>query len=1231
MNHPGSFNRATHAGAHDPAQAGTSNATPSHHDVTPLSPEKRIARLNRLYTALSRTGAAVYTHAADPYQLSHAVCRIAVVDGGLRSATLRLYDATRHSLMPYCGYGPLQGWIGEYAIPLNEPRSRAAWSARTQQPYFTGDIMTDPAVAVARDDAEQVGIRSAGALPLVIDSELVGILSVYAAEPHYFDPEIAGLLAEMARHIAFAFSKHRAESALKRTEESLRRSEDALKRSEDTLRLSEESLRASEATRRRSDSYYRTLFNSMPQAVRVLCDERVMLLNPAGQALFGVAGESAIGQSAFACVDPEHREAARARLRGVIEKREISPAQELTFVRPDGTRVPVEATLLPIEFEGRPAALSIVTDLTERKAAERRERRVNSLYAALSRTNEAIFRLTDLKLLCETVCRIAVDDGGLLSASVRLVRPGDGALEFFAGHGPLGGRIGIDTIPAGEADSNPMRVLRERRARYSNRFLEDNGTNAALQDAQRLGVHAGAVLPLADGGAPVGVLSVFSSEPDFFDQGLVGLLEEMARNLSFAFARDRSAAALAVSEGRYRALFESSPDAIAVVRDFRIVLLNPAGVRLFGVRDPAHMLGRPVADTVAPEWRERAMRRIAEVIEKRQPAPAAQYPLLRADGSLVTVEAVSLPFEFEGEPAALCFLSDQTARLAAQRRIGRLASLYQALSRTNEAIFRLSDLRELCQAVCRIAVDDGGLVSASIRAYDPATRKLAPFTGYGPLSGRLGTDVIDIDDPGSNAAMIARQGGHYVCNDIAEDPRARASKADGEKIGVNASAGFALSIDGQLAGTLSVFATEKGYFDAEMVGLLDELARNVSFAFSRQRASAELKRSEERYRMLFNAAPDAMRVVCDGRIVMFNPAGARMLGLPSPESVIGQPLESTIAPADRAAARERVRIVTTERRALPPAEQRLLHADGRAIEAEVISLPFDYEGRPAVLTIAHDLTERKAAERAILQMNAELEERVQRRTVELQQAMSDLEAFSYTVAHDLRAPLRRMSGFATLLRENLVSRPGASPSEEDQLFIDRITDGVQTMDRLIEGLLELAQLGRAQLRQGPVDLSAEARSICASLKAREPRRQVECVIAEGLTAWADARFMRDVLDNLLGNAWKFTSSHASARIEFGALPEGSAPPCMAAQAGERIYFVRDDGAGFDPSYAAKLFGTFQRLHAQHEFAGTGIGLASVKRIIAHHGGRVCAEGQVEQGACFYFSLPMQAAGPAPDS
>jgi PAS domain S-box-containing protein len=1190
-----------HPGAYDPEIDAAAGSEVSSHGIGAISAEKRIARLSSLYAALSRSNEAMFRE-ADPHKLCHAVCQIAVTEGGLASASIRLYDPDSKMLVPYCGYGPLQGWIGERSISLNEPRSRAAWSARNLKPYFSNDIFSDPFVAVAREDAESLGVRSSGGLPLAIDGELVGVFSVYAAEPHYFDDEMARLLGEMARNLSFAFSKNRVESALKRSED-----------------------------------YYRTLFLAMPQAVRVLCDEKVVLLNPAGEELFGMPGGSAIGQSAFDCLDPEHRESGRARLREVIDKRVVSPPREMVVVRGDGTRVPVEASLLPIEHEGRPAALAICHDLTQRKQAEKRVLRLTALYAALSRTNEAIFRHTDLKALCQAVCEIAVVHGGLFSAAIRLLNRDTGMIEPYVGHGPLLGRIGTVAVALDRPTSTLARTLREGNLYVSNDFLNDPSTFEGHADARQLGVHAAAVLPLIDegraAGSRVGVLSVFAAEAGFFDPELTRLLEEMALNLSFAFTRHAAALALTRSEARYRALFESSPDAIAVVSEtvseMRVVLLNPAGRRLFGVTPDEDVTGLPVFSAIDPAYRETAMARVRGALATGQGLEPIEYPVMRRDGTRLQVEAATLPFDYEGRPAVLIFLRDLSARQAAQQRIGRLASLYAALSRTNEAIFRIGDLRELCQAVCQIAVTDGGLVSASIRAYNAQTGKLEPFTGFGPLSGRLGADIIDLSDPGSNAAQIARDGGHYVCNDIATDPKARASKDDGGKIGVNASAGFALSIDGALAGTLSVFAAEKGYFDTEMIGLLDELARNLSFAFSRQRAAAALRQSEERYRMLFNAAPDAMRVVQDGRVVMFNPSGARLLGFARADEVIGMALVDTIHPDDRAAALERVRIVIEEKRALPRAEQRLLRPDGGIIEAEVISLPFEFEGRPAALTIAHDLTERKAAERAIQQVNAELEERVQRRTAELKQALADLEAFSYTVAHDLRAPLRRMSGFATLLRENLRAKSGAQAPEnavpgsggdgEEGMFIERITDGVQTMDRLIEGLLDLAQLGRAKLRFVNVDLSAEARAIAAALAARDPHRQAEFVIAPGLTAWADPRFIRDVLDNLIGNAWKFTSAHATARIEFGILP---APGGSL----ERTYFVRDDGAGFDEKYIAKLYGTFQRLHGQDEFAGTGIGLASVKRIIAHHGGRVWAEGKPEQGATFYFTLPLD---PAP--
>jgi light-regulated signal transduction histidine kinase (bacteriophytochrome) len=260
-----------------------------------------------------------------------------------------------------------------------------------------------------------------------------------------------------------------------------------------------------------------------------------------------------------------------------------------------------------------------------------------------------------------------------------------------------------------------------------------------------------------------------------------------------------------------------------------------------------------------------------------------------------------------------------------------------------------------------------------------------------------------------------------------------------------------------------------------------------------------------------------------------------------------------------------------------------------------------------LIGISRDITDRKLAERQIRQLNAELEQRVALRTAELEAANRELEAFSYSVSHDLRAPLRSMDGFAQALLEDYADKL----DETARGYIRRVRDASQRMAELIEGILELSRIVRQDMHREPVDLSALAGEIVAGLAAREPQRIVEARIAQGLVADGDRRLLRAVLENLLGNAWKYTSRHGSARIEFGA---------DAGSNGKILYFVRDDGAGFDMKYADKLFGAFQRMHGATEFEGHGVGLATVQRIIRRHGGRIWAEAQVEKGATFFFTL-----------
>jgi light-regulated signal transduction histidine kinase (bacteriophytochrome) len=221
-------------------------------------------------------------------------------------------------------------------------------------------------------------------------------------------------------------------------------------------------------------------------------------------------------------------------------------------------------------------------------------------------------------------------------------------------------------------------------------------------------------------------------------------------------------------------------------------------------------------------------------------------------------------------------------------------------------------------------------------------------------------------------------------------------------------------------------------------------------------------------------------------------------------------------------------------------------------------------------------------------------------------ANRELEAFSYSVAHDLRAPLRGLDGFSQALLEDYADKLG----DEGRGYLGHLRDSAQTMGRLIDDLLALSRVTRAELLREPVDLSELARSVTAQLRRIQPERRIEITIGANIVAEGDARLLRIALENLLGNAWKFTGKRTEPRIEVG----------VTADAESGAYFVRDNGAGFDMAYASKLFGAFQRLHSADEFEGTGIGLATVQRIVNRHGGRIWAIGEVDRGATFYFTL-----------
>jgi light-regulated signal transduction histidine kinase (bacteriophytochrome) len=261
-----------------------------------------------------------------------------------------------------------------------------------------------------------------------------------------------------------------------------------------------------------------------------------------------------------------------------------------------------------------------------------------------------------------------------------------------------------------------------------------------------------------------------------------------------------------------------------------------------------------------------------------------------------------------------------------------------------------------------------------------------------------------------------------------------------------------------------------------------------------------------------------------------------------------------------------------------------------------------------VAAYVRDVTRRKSEQQRVLELNAELERRVEDRTKQLEIANRELETFSYSVSHDLRAPLRAIDGFSQALLEDY----SAKLDERGLGYLQRVRRAAQRMADLIDALLLLAKVTRAPIAPAPVDLSRVARFVAAELHAADPERPVELVIESELNAYGEPNLIALVLQNLLSNAWKFTRRAAFAQVIVGKNSEGE-------------FFVRDNGVGFDMAYAGKLFGAFARLHHVEEFEGTGIGLATVARIVHRHGGSIRAEGEVGAGATFYFTLPSQPA------
>ncbi|MGA7572261.1 MAG: PAS domain-containing protein [Candidatus Aquilonibacter sp.] len=531
------------------------------------------------------------------------------------------------------------------------------------------------------------------------------------------------------------------------------------------------------------------------------------------------------------------------------------------------------------------------------------------------------------------------------------------------------------------------------------------------------------------------------------------------------------------------------------------------------------------------------------------------------------------------------YFRDVTSRIEAQREVERTTWRQQALIDFGRAALAgatydqtLLDGIELLREILDASVID-------LYQYDRSTGTFSIMRSEGWETGAW---IDPHQPPLEHIASVVRTGEPFVCSDLRIDPRAR-SLAQLERSGV-----------------LSCVATLIGTVQAPIGAIVayNALTRtfsvgDVRFVQSLSQSIAEFSSALESNRLMsevLESIHDAF-VAVDGdlRITYVNGRMARYWEQ-SPLEIVGTPLSTYTDRFDTADGRvmQYFKEALRERRSLTFE----YHFRGRWHETRL------YPFGNGVAGYVRDITARKNEQERVLELNAELERRVVERTTQLEVANKELESFSYSVSHDLRAPLRAIDGFSQAMLEDY----GAGMDQRAQGYLERVRRAAQRMADLIDALLQLSKVARAPMAFAPIDLSAIAGAVAADLGDSDSRRSVKVIIEPGLAAHGEPHLIQIVLANLLGNAWKFTRHVERPQVYVGKNSEGE-------------FYVRDNGAGFEMTYAGKLFGAFARLHPSDEYEGTGIGLATVARIIHRHGGSIRAEGVPGGGATFYFTLP----------
>jgi PAS domain S-box-containing protein len=639
---------------------------------------------------------------------------------------------------------------------------------------------------------------------------------------------------------------------------------------------------------------------------------------------------------------------------------------------------------------------------------------------------------------------------------------------------------------------------------------------------------------------------------------LIEAAEDLNGRLLVEIAERKTAeVALRASEERYRSLFNSIDEGFAVIEllfdeqgkanDYRFLEMNPAFVKQGGLEGA---LGKRIRELI-PNHEEYWFEIFGKVALTGEPVRLENEA--KAMNRWFDVFAFRLGGPTSRKVAVL--FKNITERKRAEKNSGRLAAIVES---SDDAIY-------------------GKDLDGIITSWNRGAQKIFGYAAS-EIVGTSSMRLIPADVQAQENQIFEK----IKRGESAEHFESQRLTMDGRRIDV------------------SITTSPIKDADLKVVGV-SKVTRDIT---ERKKAEAALRQALEKLRNVLGSITDGLLVLDKNwRYTYFNEQGARMVGLPQAQ-LIGSCIWELFPHTKKS------KFFGGFHRAVESGQPVTLED----FYPEPLNKWFEcrcFPSEEGLSVYFHDITERKASEEKIHELNARLEQRIVERTAELQAANEELEAFSYSVSHDLRAPLRHVMGFVSLLQQD------AAPllSKKNLQHLTTISGAAKRMGALIDDLLAFSRVGRAQMQKTNVNIGQLVQEILIEFEAETIGRTIVWEVHPLPFVCADRALLRLVLINLISNAVKFTGQRAQAKIEIG---------CALGDDGESEIFIRDNGAGFDPQYAHKLFGVFQRLHNSSEFEGTGIGLANVQRIIHRHGGRVRAEGSVEGGAIFYFSIPKTA-------